>query len=73
VCIGLQASGAPSPDTPNDTKSTYFAAMTYFRKTLFGCGPKLIAVYLKNPDAVHFISWELTENYIMQTCCGDIK
>ncbi|MCX7187666.1 MAG: hypothetical protein NTW24_00890, partial [Proteobacteria bacterium] len=40
-----QASSTPSPGTPNDTKSTYFAAMIYYRKTLFGCGPKLTAVH----------------------------
>ena len=42
---GLQTSSTPSPSTSNNTKSTYFAAMIYYRKTLFGRGPKLTAVH----------------------------
>ena len=31
-------------DTKNDPEPAYFAAMIYYRKTLFGSGPKLTAV-----------------------------
>ena len=42
--ISLQTTSAPNPSTANNTKSTYFTAMIYYRKTLFGSGPKLTAV-----------------------------
>jgi len=42
--IRLQATSTPSANTQNHPNSTHFAAMIYYRKTLFGCGPKLTAV-----------------------------
>ena len=43
ICVPVAIT--PSPSTSNNTKSTYFAAMIYYRKTLFGRGPKLTAVH----------------------------
>ncbi|WP_415836375.1 hypothetical protein, partial [Polynucleobacter arcticus] len=40
-----QTTSTPNPSTPNNTKSTHVAAMIYYRKTLFGSGPKLTAVH----------------------------